>query len=109
MCDVFKPVVSGAGVRPKGFHVTFAIVVKQGAVESQGAGIWRINERGGIAGTHLEEHAHGEFAESFSSQETADVVECVAGHNDVDAVAWTLRDEALKDDRRVWSGIVAAA
>src|SRR5262245_19790487 len=70
-----QPIVTGAGVGTEGFEGTFTVVVEQGAVEAEGAGVGSINQRGGVAGAHLEEDAHGELAQGFPAKEAADVIE----------------------------------
>ena len=56
-----NPFIAGPGVGAEDFEVAFPIVVKQGAMEAEGGGVGRVNEAGRIAGTHLKEHAQGEF------------------------------------------------
>src|ERR1051325_1748852 len=83
---VVYPGIVGQGVRAEGFEVALLFVVEEGAVEAEGAGLGVIGEAGGIAGAHLEEDAHGEFAEGLSAEETGDVVVGVKGGDEVDAV-----------------------
>ena len=89
---VIEPIISRTRVGPEGLRVTLAIVVKDGAVKTKGAGVGSIDQRRGIAGAHLEQDAIGKFAQRFAAKEAADVVESVAGQEDVNTLAGTFSD-----------------
>src|SRR5215471_16334958 len=59
--DFFQPVVAGAGVGAERFQGAFAVVIQQRAMEAKRAGVGGVDERGGVAGAHLEQDAHREF------------------------------------------------
>src|SRR5438046_9721288 len=84
--DFFNPIVTGTRVGAEGFEVSFPIVVKEGAVEAERAGIRRVDQAGGVARAHLEEHTHFEFAQSLSTKESGHVVVGVTGNYEVKAV-----------------------
>src|SRR2546425_9754350 len=54
--DLLNPIVARQGVGPEDFKVCFPVVVEESAMESERAGVGRVNQAGGVAGAHLKEH-----------------------------------------------------
>src|SRR2546422_500457 len=80
---LLDPLIARARVRPEDFGVTFPIVIKQSPVHAQRSGIGSVYQAGGIAGAHLEQHAHLKFTQSFAAQETRHIIVAIAGSDDM--------------------------
>ncbi len=60
------PITFRGGIGAKCLQLAFLLIEEDGAMESQVAGVGRIDQAGGIVCAHLEDNAHGKFAESFA-------------------------------------------
>src|SRR5207253_1737905 len=77
---LFQPIVAGPRVRTEGFHIALAIIVKQRPMQAERARVRRVDERSRITRAHLKKNALRKFAQRLAAKKTADVVECVTGH-----------------------------
>ena len=91
--DFLDPIVAGQGVGTERLDVAFPVVVIERAMQAERGGIRRVNQAGGIAGAHLEQHAHLEFGQRLPAQKPVYVVVGVAGGDDMKSLGRAFADE----------------
>ena len=81
-----QPSVVRQSIRPEFLELALLFVIENRPVDPQAAGFRRVHQVGGIAGTHLEQHPHGQIVEQLAVDPAVEVGEVVAPDQRMDAV-----------------------